>query len=266
MRHVVVGDKKPPKEWIDKADAITKQLLAEGTIEEKHKIIDKHQKVWGEIKQFLKDLNYGKCWYSESREDYSYMHVDHFRPKKAAIGIDGNDYGGYWWLAFEWTNYRYCGSIGNVNKLDKFAVYRKTKALKEDDPIDDELHYFLDPLKRKDTEKITFDEEGNAKPLTSEPTDWDYIRVEYTIKNLKLNDEGVKEARRLVWLKCSSLINEISGLLSEVQKIPSIAKEQKIEDKMLELKKYLDKESEFSSTAITCCIASSFTWAIKLAA
>lgn len=266
MRHIEIGAKSPDAAWIKKADALTKSLISAKTKVKRYEIIDKNQKVWGGIKKFLKDLNHGKCWYSESKEDYSYMHVDHFRPKKAAKGIDKKDHGGYWWLAFEWTNYRYCGSIGNNNKLDKFAVRGNTKAKNVSDPIADELHYFLDPIKRSDTEKLTFDQEGKAIPLAVNPKDWDFIRAQYTIDNLKLNDDGVKEARKKVWNDCRLLIKEITVLLSEVQKIPSVAKDQKIEDKMLELKKYLAKEAEYSSAAIACCISTALPWAIKLTA
>lgn len=266
MRHIVIGSQKPNATWLLKADGLTKQLLAATTNVKRHKIIDDNQKVWGEIKKFLKNINYGKCWYSESKEDFSYMHVDHFRPKKAAFGIDKKDYGGYWWLAFEWTNYRYCGSIGNVNKKDKFAVVLKTKAKSDNEPIADEQYYFLDPLRRSDTEKLTFDQEGRAIPLSTKDTDWDYIRAKYTVDNLKLNDDGIMEARRKIWHECVNLIKEIENLLSAIQIVRSVAKEQKIEDKMLELKKYLEKEAEYSSTAMACCITSGYVWAMKMAA
>ena len=114
----------PDDAWLQKADRITRELLEAETLEQKHKIIDDNERLWGELKDVLMELSHQKCWYSESKDTFSYYHVDHFRPKKKAIGIDKKDKGGYWWLAFNWTNYRISGAVGNVNKRDKFAVYR----------------------------------------------------------------------------------------------------------------------------------------------
>jgi uncharacterized protein (TIGR02646 family) len=265
MRYIAIGDNKPDDTWLLKANTLTSKLLAATTNAERFLLIDGNESVWKEIKQFLRDLNYGKCWYSESKDDNSYMHVDHFRPKKRAMGLDKKDYGGYWWLAFEWTNFRYCGSISNVNKSDKFAVER-SKANNNLDPINDELHYFLDPLKLKDVQKLTFDEEGKAKALSNNKSDWDYKRADYTVKSLKLNDGGLLDARKKVWHDCASLINKIADLLKENQTIVSISREQEIEDKMKELEKFVQKDAEYSATAQSCCITSGFIWAMRITA
>ena len=37
---------------------------------------------------------------------YSHSDVEHFRPKKEAKALDANSRDGYWWLAFDYMNFR----------------------------------------------------------------------------------------------------------------------------------------------------------------
>jgi uncharacterized protein (TIGR02646 family) len=266
MIHVDVRGRKPDKAWQSKADAATKELMAAKTLAAKHAVIDKYAGLWGELKTHLSDITNKKCWYSESRDNYSHCHVDHFRPKKEAIGLDKKtDYGGYWWLAFEWTNYRYCGGAGNVRKNSYFAV-KSNKAKTPKKSYEDEVIYFLDPTNIDDPLKLTFTEEGMAKPISSKNTDWDYIRADYTIYYLNLNFENLKEARKSVWKACSDLITEIQPLLDKEQLNPSAVRKQKIIGKMEELRKLVNPDSEFSATAKTCLFSSGLPWAMKIAA
>lgn len=265
MIHIDLKGKEPTKAWKDKADVATAELLAAVDLPARHKVIDKYQTLWGELKTHLSDISHKKCWYSESKDNYSHCHVDHFRPKKEAIGLDKKtDFGGYWWLAFEWTNYRYCGGAGNVRKNSYFAV-KNNKANAPAEPIEDEIIYFLDPTEIDDTFKITFTEEGITKPLATDNTHWDYQRAEYTIHYLNLNFENLKEARKIVWKNCADLISEIQVLLEKEQATPSAARKQKIKDKMEELKKHVKSEAEFSATAKTCLFSSGLPWATRIA-
>ena len=121
MRFINIENFSPDVEWLIKSNELTSALKKATTIEEKNRIIDANESKWGELKDSLLELSFNKCWYSEAKETYSHYHVDHFRPKKAARGIDKKDNGGYWWLAFDWTNYRVCGGVGNIIKRDKFC-------------------------------------------------------------------------------------------------------------------------------------------------
>jgi hypothetical protein len=78
--------------------------------EERKESIEAHAQIWRDLAEWLKGQSYGKCWYSEARETFSYWHVDHFRPKKKVKDLNGNEAQGYWWLAFDWHNYRLAGS------------------------------------------------------------------------------------------------------------------------------------------------------------
>lgn len=255
--------KAPDQDWLDRADTVTQQLLAAPTVAEKHLIIDANEDLWGELKDFLLGISDGKCWYSESNDSYQHLHVDHFRPKKVALGIDKKDHGGYWWLAFSWQNYRACGGVGNVRKRDKFAV-RANKANDENGVLEDELIYFLDPTDEEDTLKLTFDSSGEISPIVK--TGWDFERATYTIEGLNLNFKKLKENRKKKWSKCATLVAEIQNLMDQNNQNPSIYRRGQIREKLKELKELANKKSPFSATVRTCLKSTGLPWAANLSA
>lgn len=263
MRYIPLRQNPPKQKWIDDANTLTQSLIAETDFEKQKEVIDKNSRVWGKLKQHLMKLSYNKCWYSEAREVYSHYHVDHFRPKKQATDINGIDQGGYWWLAFEWTNYRICGSVGNTKKGDRFCVL-KNKAKGYNDPTEDEIIYFLDLTDEDDPLQISFDESGQAKPLSLDKDGWDYERARYTIDNLDLNYELLKEARRDLWDTCQSKLNELQNLMKQNNQYPSATKKAQIKSRMVELKELTKLKSEFSATAVTCLLRSDILWVQKL--
>lgn len=254
----------PDINWLKRADKVTDQLLVAKDKDDIHKIIDKNQALWGELKNVLLELSNNKCWYSESKDKYSYLHVDHFRPKKAAIGNDNKtDFGGYWWLAFDWINYRVCGGVGNVIKRDKFAVLRN-KANKPTDVWKDEIIYLLDPCEEEDILKITFNNNGEAMPIQN--TGWHFEQAEYTIKTLKLNFKKLKEARMDIWIKCVGLVNETKNLMDEDNNNPSSYRRGQIKEKLKQLKAFVKSSSEFSATARSCLKSTGIDWAMSIVA
>lgn len=255
--------KSPQQSWLDQADQVTQTLLAAVTTIERNAIIDANQNLWGELKDFLLEISSQKCWYSESKDNYNHLHVDHFRPKKIAIGIDKKDQGGYWWLAFRWQNYRVCGGAGNVRKKDKFPV-RTNKAIDQTCNSDDEAIYFLDPTCEEDTFKITFNSNGEAMPIVN--SGWDFDRADYTIINLNLNFKKLKEARKELWVKCSILVTEIQDLMSQNNINFSAYRKGQIAEKLSQLRELASKKSEFSGTVKACLRSTGLQWAISYAA
>lgn len=253
----------PTAAWIASADNLTQQLLAAPNAAGRNQIIDDNQVLWGELKDFLLGISRNKCWYSEARDAYAHYHVDHFRPKKEALGTDKTDYGGYWWLAFKWTNYRVCGGAGNVRKGAKFAV-RANKANNPADSIEDEIIYFLDPCEEEDVLKITFNEHGEITPITA--AGWDNERVNYTIESLNLNFKLLKEKRKETWSKCFTLIKETQNLMTQNDVTPSAARRGQIKEKIRQLKELVKTTSEFSATAKACLQSAGLPWTLQIAA
>lgn len=263
MRFINIENFSPDVEWLIKSNELTSALKKATTIEEKNRIIDANESKWGELKDSLLELSFNKCWYSEAKETYSHYHVDHFRPKKAARGIDKKDNGGYWWLAFDWTNYRVCGGVGNIIKRDKFAV-KRYKANSETDPIQDEIIYLLDPTEEEDVLKITFNSNGEIMPIYKKG-DWSYEQAEYTIKILNLNFKLLQEARKELWNKCESLIQETQKLMNEDNITPSATNKGLIKERIKQIKQLINPSSEFSTTAKACLESTGLNWAIKIA-
>jgi uncharacterized protein (TIGR02646 family) len=254
----------PEDDWIQRADDLTQLLFDAADATARNKIIDKNEKLWGELKDFLLGISNNKCWYSEAKDAYAHYHVDHFRPKKESLGIDKNDYGGYWWLAFKWKNYRVCGGAGNVRKGAKFAV-RNNKANAPAESIDDEIIYFLDPCDEEDILKITFNDNGEMVSISK--TGWDNERVTYTIESLNLNFQLLKEARKEIWTKCYTLIKETQNLMSQNNVgVPSAAVKAQIKEKLKQLKELVKTTSEFSATAKACLRSAGLDWALNIAA
>lgn len=263
MMYINRAGKSPDQDWIDRADQATLNLLNASTPQERNQIIDANQNLWGELKDFLLEISYQKCWYSESKDTYNHLHVDHFRPKKIASGIDKKDYGGYWWLAFQWKNYRVCGGVGNVRKKDKFAV-KNNKANTQNSNIEDEMIYFLDPTDEEDTLKLTFNSNGEIMPIIN--NGWDCERAAYTILNLNLNFKKLKEARKILWAQCSTLVLEIQELMAQNNLNYSAFRKGQITEKLAQLRELANKKSAYSSTIKACLRSTGIPWAITYAA
>jgi hypothetical protein len=125
MRYIDLEHNKPDAEWLKKSDELTQQLIElhkQGDTKARNQLIDDNARHWGEIKAWLLSLSHNKCWFSEARDIYSHLDVEHFRPKKEAKSLDGTVRDGYWWLAFDYTNFRACGNVGNRKKGGWFPL------------------------------------------------------------------------------------------------------------------------------------------------
>lgn len=266
MIYINLADNPPSKRWLKRAEKWTQKLHGEPDWEKKKKIIEEHGQVWSDLKSHLEKLSYGKCWFSEARDIYSYYHVEHFRPKIKCEYSEGNETQGYWWLSFDWKNYRICGSVGNTTKGNKFWV-KKNKAVKPDDNLEDEVIYLLDPTDPDDPKKITFTAEGLAKPLSVNPNAWDYERAAYTIRFMGLNDfDRLVEERKIKWQKCSKKIVKTQELMDEQDRSPSATTKASIKENMEWFREKIAPCTELSATYKACLINSGLDWATLLVA
>ncbi len=268
MRFINLDGKEPDENWRNKAQALCDELDSAQTKAERDKIIKDNSKLWGELKPWLLELSKGKCWFSEARDSFSHWDVEHYRPKKAAKNLDGTKRGeGYWWLAFDWHNFRICGNVGNRKKGAFFPLRDGThQANATDRNIDDEVPYLLDPTRRQDPLLLCFDENGDVNPLPDLDA-WNTNRVKESIKRYKLREhEPLMEARRDVWHKCVREVNRCQNLMEEMSNNPSATKQEAIEQQMLKLQEMVQFEAEFSATACDCLRNRPQRWAQRLAA
>ena len=258
--------KKPSKKWLDKADTLLEKLKNTPNKEDRNKIIDQNHRIWKLLKDTLKELSFGKCWYSETKNPYSQLHIDHFRPKKRVEDIfDKQDpiKDGYWWLTFDISNYRLCGSVGNIKKGDHFAV--KYNRVIQPGPISDEVYYFLDPTDKEDVKLVNFDNTGIIRPAAPEGLEkWNYDRAKYTIEFLDLNYPDLQEARKIKWQETTIVIKEVNRLNVIYNNEPTNQNRFNKESEINKLRIMLSPEQELTSTVRSCLRASGEDWAYKL--
>lgn len=257
-----------PDGWLAKADELLRKMLDAGEDKvARNSIIEKNERMWKDLKNGLKKLSYGKCWYSEAREIYSHYHVDHFRPKIKSVDVfqieENRNRDGYWWLAFKWNNYRLSGGVGNTKKGNHFAV-KQNCASSLDDEIDDEIIYFLDPTQRNDYKKLSINENGQIGPANQNEEAWDHIRAKYTVDYLDLNFESLEEARKIKWKRVKMLIDKIDIAEAEYNQNPTAKKLGVLEEKLETMRNMLAPCEELSSTVRACLRASKKDWALAL--
>lgn len=176
-------------------------------IEERNKVIDNNSRHWGKLKPWLFALSNGKCWFTEGRDICSHMDVEHFRPKKIATDLAGSERDGYWWLAFDYSNYRAAGNVPNRKKGGWFPLHKDSPCSRVDAQCEEsETPFLLDPIIKYDTDLLAFNEEGNAIP-SPDADEWEKERVEVSIERLKLNaHDALPQERRRIWQEVSTAI------------------------------------------------------------
>ena len=122
MRYVDLSKVKIPKDWLEKAQKLQQELTGIIDIKDKLAHIDKNP-IWQDNSLFtvLNNAMDGKCWYSEAKDLMSDRDIDHYRPKKEAKDTVGKIRDGYWFLAYDWENYRFSSIYSNPLRKDKFT-------------------------------------------------------------------------------------------------------------------------------------------------
>ena len=244
--------------WLDKSQKLVEQLAAletAGKRKERNELIDANNGHWGQLKKWLLALSGGKCWFSEVRELYSHYDVEHFRPKKEAKTLDPIERDGYWWLAFNYMNFRVCGNVGNRKKGGWFPLRAGSLCSTYGCQCEEsETRYLLDPIDDYDVCLLAFDEEGKAIPVPG-ATEWEEQRVIETVKRLKLNEHvPLAEARRKVWQQIDGLVAEFCRAKARCGNGSNPAAQEKLRSVCAEIRKKTQRTEELSSVAKWCVL------------
>ncbi|OCB01600.1 hypothetical protein BBC27_03045 [Acidithiobacillus ferrivorans] len=229
-------------------------LDAAGKREERNALIDANSAHWGALKEWLLALSAGKCWFSEVRELYSHYDVEHFRPKKEAKALDATVRDGYWWLAFDYMNFRVCGNVGNRKKGGWFPLKDGSLCSTHTLPREEsETCYLLDPIDDDDVDLIAFDEEGKVIPRPGISA-WEQARVNETVKRLKLNEHApLAEARRKVWQQVDRLIDDFTKTKARCSAGNNPAAKAKLSQVRARVREMTSPAAELSAVA-RCCL------------
>ena len=260
MRFVNVNSFSPQSAWLDRAKRAREEIEPLEP-ETRKSEINRRRQIWADLKDSLGQLSSKKCWYCESKEIRSDKHVDHYRPKNR-VGENGcDDHHGYWWLAFDWRNFRYCCTYCNSpredettntvgGKGDRFPLRDEMRrCYKPEDCLSDEQPNLLDPTEPADAALLWFDEDGSARPKTTvESAPWPYQRAKDSIAIYHLNHTDLKEARLAIANRCKRLVERGDDSWKEYAQ-GSLGSETKFKKTIEDLTEYISPNAEFSAAA-----------------
>lgn len=170
---------------------------------------------WGDpvVVEALRKVVGNKCWYSEINLGGADPNVDHFRPKGRVVEVDdklaktGQEWNGYWWLAFELMNFRLTSQHANQRRVDDTTEGGKAdffpvrgERTPEKTPyaqiLEDVLP--LDPCSASDVGLMWFDPDGNPVylPKNNKRKQEDELRIRVTIWLYHLDKQDTAMPRR----------------------------------------------------------------------
>jgi hypothetical protein len=281
MRFIDTSSLVLPEGWEERAKAALAAVAALDAAE-RAKAINARSAIWAELKPALQALSHNKCWYCESVDRRSDNAVDHFRPKNSAKGSArfpaNTAHPGYWWLAFDHRNYRFCCTFCNSlrksaagtsgGKQDYFPLWDEghRDRLAEDDrdlelrvrlaedALDLELPILLDPTNLDDTDALWFEDSGRVVPRPQRPGEPDAsyecckARAEESIVYYHLRHPDIAEARQLLAQEIRRFPREADKWLRRFEQgVPGARAD--LNCKMKLLRKRLQAESEYSAAA-----------------
>ena len=247
-------EKKFPDGWLDSAKA---SLDGVRNLDRKARALAINKKpLWTELKKILMEASCKKCWYCESRNVGADNAVDHYRPKNRVHEVADHD--GYWWLAYEWTNYRFSCTFCNTwhnretagGKQDRFPLWNeKWRARAEIDPLIDEQPLLLDPACAADVALLTFEEDGRAVPVyAKEKSAYWHKRAETSIHCYHLNHPDLVETRVGLLLKVKKAFTAADKHFRRAAQ-GDLAADQAWRDDLALLRDAVSRNAEYSATA-----------------
>lgn len=224
--------------WIEVANRAKAELLAADEssadpterAKARKKAIKDNEKVWKDkrLTDKMRALSDNKCWYCETEETRADTAVDHYRPKSAIKECP--EHPGYWWLAFDWYNYRYSCTYCNEKRIDQdtnvtggkgtcFPLVNPDTRVFEAGDLTVEEPTLLDPMIEGDVILLSFDPDGTATSFFAEEKEPVlYKRVKDSILYYNLNKKEIKERRQKIICKTiKDLVNEGDIYFSRIQ-------------------------------------------------
>lgn len=204
-----------PEGWEQRAQEAT-DAVRDGT-----KTINEQREVWTALKDALADRSHDKCWYCEIRQERSDKAVDHFRPKNR-VADTNPQHNGYWWLAFDSSNFRYsctfCNSLRKnpdsgetEGKGDKFPLLDGSPRAFNPGQEVNESPVLLDPCNTADPGYLDFLD--NGQPCERFPDhNTRRARAEQSIKLYHLDHPALIEQRKVLAGKLKSWIKNADRL------------------------------------------------------
>lgn len=267
MRHIKKNDLRArvKETWIKAATEGLKELKKKKTHEERSKFITKffqdNAALWTDLKQSMAQPVPAKCWYSEVQRAVPDLEIDHFRPKNA---VSGCEHDGYWWLAFEWDNFRIASPLANKRRTDvragtvegkgtHFPLVDEARRVADDAPVSTkrEKPMLLDPFEASDVLLLDYEvESGKAvEKYSEEQHEVKHRRAAKSIELYHLNEGTLiaQRAERGVVLKGKAA--RIEELFSRAENGDALSEEEseELESLQNEVASYVNATAEYSA-------------------
>jgi uncharacterized protein (TIGR02646 family) len=236
-------------------DGMSGDAIDDAVRKARAKAINAKSDIWATAGKGLRDVMYGKCWYCETFETRSDMPVDHFRPKNRVVECDGtND--GYWWLAFDWRNYRYSCTYCNSRrsgddttggKQDHFPLLNPKKRARNESELKNEKPELLDPCNLRDPWNLTFLEDGRAIGIVAGSDRLARRRTKTSIGIYHLNETRLKNERKKIALLIRDKVERIKEIDRQQRK--SDADNRTVDDALRDILVLLKSSTPFCTAA-----------------
>lgn len=192
--------------WISNAKFHLSELNKLTTHSERQKYMTQHS-IWRQFKPILIKYYGEKCWYSECSLEGSFGDVDHFRPKNKSTDEQGNVIlaDGYWWLAYDYLNYRLSceksnRSFGSGGKNDMFPLKPGTASATQGNKND--IPVLLDPCVNSDVALVDCNEAGEIVALSSDSYEIHRVDISKSVYNW----DCFNGARKKIRSKCKTAL------------------------------------------------------------
>lgn len=275
MRYIDINKLQPIAEELGWNDIKNNHMrvMNEMTPAERKTYINSHPD-WNKFQSAMLALSYNKCWYSEAPIGNSDFVIDHFRPKNRAKQKENyadpdsetiiNKKNGYWWLAYDYTNYRLCGTLANSLRRDRLGDDDTVKGKGDFFPLDKangriandkenvacEVPILLDPTNPVDVTLLTFDE---GEPIPATTDEYEIDRVKQSIFYYHLDLEQLNRDRKIVWENCERHIKDAKESIDNAQTRQE--KRRMMKKCFEELRRLANPEySDYTSTAKACIV------------
>lgn len=218
---------------------------------------------WNDFQKAMMSLYGLKCWYSEALIGAGDFQIDHFRPKNRSRQYDTTilKENGYWWLAYDWKNFRLSGGLCNLRRKDRLNSSEEVKGKGDYFPLDMkegklapdcesykcELPILLDPVDEYDVGLLSFDGNGEILPFGAGK---EKERAKWSITLYHLDLEQLNRQRAEVWNDCKIYIEEGNEAYHNTQN--EFQRRDAMRFFYRELRKRTDRKAPFSSVAVTC--------------
>lgn len=173
MRFIDLEELEPLiQHLIPELEEAQRKVCEEQDTKARRELIEQYRGRWVQLRPYLEKLSDNKCWYVECSNPGTDEDVDHFRPKGRVHGEVSHP--GYYWLAFDWQNFRLSchrsnrlrrdnvtGVVGG--KADYFPlVTPANRAYSPSDDLSLEDPAILDPTNPEDPPLLSFKSNGET--------------------------------------------------------------------------------------------------------